>query len=183
MIPLCDLVPARLRPVATIGLIAVQTSIAPAWPAAVLTAFAIWLFGPMPEDRLGRGRFVILAALGAGAGWTAAGLALGAASGPAGVMGAAAAIVAGHLVLYPRGRVLSVTPVVVGFEFVDLPSWLYAAVWLSAAPLSAGLPLAAFGAALAAGAAAGAAAARLLRRPERMRVTWWDTLGHAPRPS
>ena len=210
MIPLCDLVPSRTRPIATLGLVVASArrvvvlwallagsstplarlGFAPAtwtWTgivvtlsmhadltAAIASLLALWLFGPAVEDRLGHGRFLVL--------WAAGGLAAAAAQIAVaphatamflGGVGATAGVVAGNLALHPRGRLLAVTPVVFGFEFVDLPSWLYAAVWLSVLPLATLMPLATLGATCAAGAAVGAAVAAVARRPERMRIEWW----------
>ncbi|MDO8835368.1 MAG: rhomboid family intramembrane serine protease [Vicinamibacterales bacterium] len=142
--------------------------------ACVACLLALWLFGPTVEDRLGPRRFVLL--------WLASGLSAVAghiAVAPhattllLGGVGATAGVIAGNLALHPRGRVLAVTPVVVGFEFVDLPSWLYAGVWLSVIPLATLAPLPVILVTCATGAAAGATAALLLKHPERMRIEWW----------
>jgi membrane associated rhomboid family serine protease len=146
----------------------------PGLAACVACLLALWLFGPTVEDRLGRPRFVLL--------WLVSGLAAVAAHVGAapqstalllGGVGATAGVIAGNLALHPRGRVLAVTPVVIGFEFVDLPAWLYAGVWLSVLPLATLASLPSILAICATGAAAGAAAALLLRHPERMRIEWW----------
>jgi membrane associated rhomboid family serine protease len=210
MIPLCDLVPSRTPPTATLtlGAISIAGSVAlwvslaggslpaarlglapvtwslagtvwsltayPGVAACVASLLALWLFGPTLEDRLGRPRFVLL--------WLMSGLAavaghmLMAPHSTAlllGSIGATAGVIAGNLALHPRGRVLAVTPVVVGFEFVDLPSWSYAALWLSVIPLATLAPLPVLLVTCAAGATAGATAARLLKHPERMRIEWW----------
>jgi membrane associated rhomboid family serine protease len=215
MIPLCDVMPSRTRPVSVLSLGAIQIAAflvavlagagsappgrswfalgaAPgSWtwigvagglllhPNSVLFAAniaATWIFGGTVEDRLGHGRVVAL--------WLAGGLAATAAHVAAapdsvalllGATGGAAAIVAANLALYPRGRVLAAWPVVVGIELIDLPSWSYACLW--AAVVFAALVTAAPAGTAAAGAAglcAGAVGARLLRRPERMTVDWWD---------
>lgn len=210
MIPLCDLVPSRTRPIATLalGALSITGSVAlwaasagasvppaslglapvtwtlpgaawsitahPGTTACIVCLLALWVFGPTVEDRLGRTRFVLL--------WLASGLAAVAAQIAMtphstalllGGAGATAGVVGANLALHPRGRVLAVTPVVMGFEFVDLPAWLYASVWLSVIPLATQASPPAILAACIAGAAGGAAAARLLKHPERMRVEWW----------
>lgn len=147
-------------------------------PGFVANVIVLWLFGAAVEDRLGHGRFVAL--------WVAAGIAatagqIAAAPSPAtagpllGATGAAAGVIAASLALYPRGRILAASPVVIGIELVDLPAWLYALVWasvvavgtLTSAPASVA-------AAVLAGLVIGAAGARLLRRRERMTVEWWS---------
>jgi membrane associated rhomboid family serine protease len=210
MIPLCDLVPSRTRPVATLALGALSiagsvalwarlagASVAPArlglapatwsWAGAawsimahtgitacIACVLALWVFGTTVEDRLGRPRFVLL--------WLASGLAAVAAqiamtphstATLLGGVGATAGVVGANLALHPRGRVLAVTPIVIGFEFVDLPAWLYASVWLSVIPLATLASLPSVLATCIAGAATGAVAALLLKHPERMRIAWW----------
>ena len=210
MNPLCDLVPSRTPPTATLtlgalsiaGSVALWASLAgasvpaaglglapvtwslggiawsltayPGVTACVACLLALWLFGPTLEDRLGRPRFVLL--------WLVSGLAavaghmLMAPHSTAlllGGVGATSGVIAGNLALHPRGRVLAVTPVVVGFEFVDLPSWAYAGLWLSVIPLATLAPLPVLLVTCATGATAGTTTALLLKHPERMRIEWW----------
>ncbi len=201
MIPLCDAVPSRTRPAVVWGLIAASVlasagaRLASFDPGALtalphglivslvvfhrglelaLVVFALWLFGPTVEDRLGHGRFGLL--------WLAAGALSGAAgfaawgnaatewlAGP----GAAAGIVGANLALHPNGRTLGAMPVVIGFEFVDVPTWAYALAWAACVFVLTFLPPAPVAASIAVGMAAGALAVLVLRRPERMRVEWW----------
>jgi membrane associated rhomboid family serine protease len=142
---------------------------------SVLVVIALWLFGPTVEDRLGHGRFATLVVC-TGAAAAAASLAAAprddvwwmlAAS------GAAAGTVAANLVLYPKGRMLGAMPVVIGFEFVDVPTWAYALAWTAAVFVLTFLHPVIVVTALVAGISVGAAGALLLRRPERMRVEWW----------
>jgi membrane associated rhomboid family serine protease len=91
-------------------------------------------------------------------------------------------VIVAYMVMFPRSRVLALVPVVIGIEVADVPAWLVFALWamLQAAvtwsmqtwSASAGVAGIAIGAA--AGASAGALGSLLLRRPERMRVEWWD---------
>jgi membrane associated rhomboid family serine protease len=143
---------------------------------------ALWLFGPLVEDRLGRGRVAGLWLLsGAAASLAQIAATPGSAAWLLGATGAAAGVVAAALALHPRGRMLAVMPVVIGFEFVDLPSWLYAVTWatvLLAATITS--PTLGLAAAVCAGALTGGAAAQVLRRPERMTVDWWDLRRRGP---
>jgi membrane associated rhomboid family serine protease len=105
------------------------------------------------------------------------------------VCGAITGVIVAYMVMFPRSRVLTLVPVVIGIEVADVPAWLVFALWaglqaatawsvltwpalISSAP--AGVDGIAIGAA--AGASAGALGSLLLRRPERMRVEWWDVL-------
>jgi membrane associated rhomboid family serine protease len=202
MIPLCDAVPSRTRPVVVWGLIGASilaSAIARlagvdspwlmsrSWGAALsliawtrslelaLVVVALWLFGPTVEDRLGHDRFSVLWLLAGGTAATA-----GLAATPADFAtpmlagtGAAAGIVGANLALHPKGRMLGAMPVFIGFEFVDVPAWAYALAWTAAAFVLTFAPPALVAASLAAGIGAGALGSLVLRRPERMRVAWW----------
>lgn len=140
-----------------------------------LIVIALVLFGPTVEDRLGHDRFALLWIL-AGSAAAAAGLvatpAFYATLLLAGT-GAAAGIVGANLALHPKGRMLGVMPVFIGFEFVDVPAWAYALAWTAAVFVLTFAPPALVVASLAAGLTVGAAGALVLRRKERLRVEWW----------
>jgi membrane associated rhomboid family serine protease len=189
MIPIRDAVPTRTRPVATWLLVAGMTA-AFAWPPVrrgwlpwCATMAAFWLFGRTVEDRFGRVRFAVLVIGGATAAAAAAWW-LGGPTGPGPVSaGAAAGVLAAHFLLFPRSKILTLVPVVIGVEVTDVPAWVVAAlwalvqaadVWARAAWSGPARAMPAAGA-IAAGAAAGAVARVLLARPERMRVDWWDS--------
>jgi membrane associated rhomboid family serine protease len=177
MIPLCDAIPSRTRPGVVWGLIAasVLAGLILRTGTPILAVVALWLFGPTVEDRLGHDRFAVLvtcAGAAAAAGSYAAALRGDAWWWPA-CSGAAAGIVAANLTLYPRGRILGAMPVILGFEFVDVPTWAYALAWTASVFVLTFQPPALVGAAIAAGFATGAAGALGLRRAERLRVEWW----------
>jgi hypothetical protein len=73
-------------------------------------------------------------------------------------------------------------PVVVGVDVVDVPAWLICGVWAIVHGAAAGTVVAleagtgglAMIVGLFVGALAGGLAFLLFRRPERMRVDWWD---------
>ena len=211
MIPLRDVIPTRIRPIATVTLAAAQAVITlAAWsfpalgstsaarmdmtpltwswlgiagakviqssgPILVANVVGLWLFGGTVEDRLGHRRFVAL--------WLASGMvaALGqTAATPEsvasllGASGALAGIVGTHLLLYPRSRMLLATPIVIGIELIDVPTWVIAGVWTSVQLVgSLSTPFRGLAAALGSGLLVGTAAGFLLRRPERLRVEWW----------
>ena len=101
-----------------------------------------------------------------------------------GPAGAVAGAVGAHFALYPRGRVLMLVPMATGFECVDVPSVLVSGLWIVvelANSLASGLYEPGWLASmtvlqLAGGLVAGGIAGRVLRRAERMRVEWWDTI-------
>jgi membrane associated rhomboid family serine protease len=188
MIPVRDVIPSRTAPGVTAALIAALAA-ALAWPAVrewwlpwTSHAVVLWLAGGSIEDRFGHARFAGFAAVCAAAAaaaplpwgrgvdlvWVAA--------------GAVAGAIAAYMVMFPRSRVLTLVPVVIGVELADVPAWMVFAIWAALQVAAAWSALSwpssidAAGAALSAtaGAVAGALGGLLLPRPERMRVDWWD---------
>jgi membrane associated rhomboid family serine protease len=140
----------------------------------------LWIFGDNVEDRMGHGRyllFYLVCALAAALLQVAVDTdsqvpMVGASGAIAGVLGA-------YLVLFPQSRVLTLVFIVL----VEVPAVLLLGVWFATQLLSGLGALAVVrpedmgGVAFwahAGGFAAGAALVRLFRRPERMRVEWWD---------
>lgn len=99
----------------------------------------LWIFGDNVEDRLGHGRFVVFYLL---CGFAAAFgqiwidpqstlPTIGASGAIAGVMGA-------YFVLYPRSRVLTLIPLIIYFEIVELPAIVLLGFWFVMQLFSAG---------------------------------------------
>jgi len=147
----------------------------------------LWIFGDNVEDRLGHGRFLFFYLL---CGFVAAVAQtllqpnslvpmVGASGAIAGVMGA-------YLVLYPHSRVLMLFPFPV-FLF-ELPAVVFLAIWFLLQFLNAVSQLPFFeqnaisgGVAFWAhvmGFVAGLILVFVLKRPERTRVEWWDTVNN-----
>ncbi len=145
----------------------------------------LWIFGDNVEDRLGHLRFIVFYLLcGFVAAFAQAALnpdslvpMVGASGGIAGVMGA-------YLVLYPRSRVLMLFPFpVILFE---LPALVFLGIWFLVQFLNGINQLPVFernaisgGVAFWAhvmGFVAGLILVLIMRRPERTRVEWWDTI-------
>lgn len=146
----------------------------------------LWIFGDNVEDRLGHGRFIafylmcgVVAAL-AQTVLHASSLVpmVGASGAIAGVMGA-------YLVLYPRSRVLMLFP----FPPIlfELPALFFLVMWFVVQFLNgvSQLPVLEHNAisggvafwAHVMGFVAGLLLVLVMRRPERSRVDWWDTVG------
>ena len=188
MIPIRDAVPTRTRPGVTL-MILIAMAAAIAWPAVrrewfpwCLHAAVLWLFGRTVEDRMGHVRFAALllacAAVTAVALWP-----IGpAAAVPLAATGATAGLASAYLVMFPRSRVLTLVPVIVGVEMTDVPAWVVAGLWVfmqavetwSRAAWSGPREAIAGVVAVFVGATTGGVASIALRRPERMRVEWWD---------
>ncbi|MGE5199463.1 MAG: rhomboid family intramembrane serine protease [Rhodospirillaceae bacterium] len=188
MFPVRDVIPSRTAPGVTLALLAAMGG-ACAWPEVrgwwlpwASHAAVLWLTGGTIEDRFGHARFAAFVAACA-----AAALAAPAAAGHGvealwGVCGAVAGLIAAYALMFPRSRILTLVPIVLGVEVADVPAWVVFGAWAllqaavawsmhawSAAANPAGVAMSA-----AAGASAGALGSVLLRRPERMRVEWWD---------
>jgi membrane associated rhomboid family serine protease len=100
------------------------------WSHFIGNMWYLWIFGDNVEDRMGHGRFVafylmcgIIAALGHVAMDPSSTLpTIGASGAIAGVMGA-------YFVLYPHSRVLTLIPLIIYFEIVELPAVLLLGFW------------------------------------------------------
>jgi membrane associated rhomboid family serine protease len=142
----------------------------------------LWIFGDNVEDQVGHGRFIVFYLL---CGMVAA-LAqawadplspvptIGASGAIAGVMGA-------YIVLYPRSRVLTLIPLFIFWEIIEVPAVFFLGFWFLLQVMSVGsvAPGAERGGGVAfwahiAGFVVGMGAVLLFRRPERERVEWWS---------
>lgn len=90
----------------------------------------LWIFGPAVEDSMGRPRFLAFYLIG---GLIALGAQIAAApdaTGPTlGASGAIAAVLGGHLVLYPRAKVLSIVFIIFFVTIVELPGIVLLGFW------------------------------------------------------
>ena len=109
------------------------------WLHVIGNMWYLWIFGDNIEDRLGHGRylfFYLLCGAGAAIGHVAAEPSsmlptIGASGAIAGVMGA-------YFVLYPRSRVLTLIPLIIVFEIIELPAIFLLGFWFLMQLLSAG---------------------------------------------
>ena len=147
----------------------------------------LWIFGDNVEDRLGHGRFVVFYLLCG----TVAALAhvmsepgsliptIGASGAVAGVMGA-------YFVLYPHSRILTLLPLFIFWQVIEVPAVVFLGLWFVLQLFSGvGTMLMATQGAPAGGIAfwahvagflAGVVLVYAFRRPERARVEWWERL-------
>ncbi len=156
------------------------------WLHCIGNMWSLWIFGDNVEDRMGHGRFLffyllcgVIAALGHAAIDPRSTVpTIGASGAIAGVMGA-------YLVLYPRSRILTLIPIVIVFQVVEIPAVVFLGFWF-VIQLFAGVgSLATSGGTPAGGVAfwahvggflAGVLGVFVFRRPERQRVEWWHDL-------
>ncbi|HEY6361938.1 MAG TPA: rhomboid family intramembrane serine protease [Vicinamibacterales bacterium] len=147
----------------------------------------LWIFGDNVEDRMGHGRFLVFYLLCG----TAAALAQTMASPDSvvpmvGASGAIAGVMGAYFVLYPRSRIVTLLPLFVFIQIVEIPAIFFLGFWFvmqllsgvgSLATTHAGAPAGGIAFwAHAAGFAAGISGVWVFRRPERQRVEWWNEL-------
>jgi membrane associated rhomboid family serine protease len=154
------------------------------WLHVSSNLLVLWLFGEGVEDRMGHGRFLLFYLLG-GVLALLAHVAFDPRSAiPAvGSSGAVAAVMGAYFRLYRRSRVLTLVPVLLVVQIVEVPALFFLGAWLLVQLLAGPgvapgttYPGAAGGlspVALLAGFAAGALLVLIFRRPERLRVEWW----------
>jgi membrane associated rhomboid family serine protease len=109
------------------------------WSHVIGNLWYLWIFGDNVEDRLGHGRFIVfylLCGIAAAMGQiaiepTSTLPTIGASGAIAGVMGA-------YFVLYPRSRVLTLIPLIIFWEIVELPAIILLGFWFLMQLVSAG---------------------------------------------
>jgi membrane associated rhomboid family serine protease len=145
----------------------------------------LWIFGDNVEDRLGHGRFLFFYLLcGFVAAFAQTALNADSVVPMVGASGAIAGVMGAYLVLYPHSRVLMLFPFPV-FLF-ELPAIVFLGMWFFVQFLNGIGQLPVFqqdqisgGVAFWAhvmGFVAGLVLVVFMKRPERTRVEWWDTL-------
>jgi rhomboid family protein len=110
------------------------------WSHVIGNMWFLWIFGDNIEDRLGHGRFVLfylICGIGAAAGHILMEPrsmlpTIGASGAIAGVMGA-------YFVLYPHSRVLTLVPLFIYWEIVELPAIFLLGFWFLMQLFGAGI--------------------------------------------
>jgi membrane associated rhomboid family serine protease len=154
------------------------------WAHLIGNLLFLWIFGDNVEDRFGHGRFLafylVVGVAANVAQYAAAPQSLvpiiGASGAIAGVMGA-------YFVLFPKSRVVMLIWLLFYVDFVEIPAVLFLGFWFifqflggvgqTAAIAVGGSGGVAFFAHIS-GFVIGAISGRLLARPERSTVAWWD---------
>ncbi len=100
------------------------------WMHIIFNMWSLWIFGDNVEDRMGRVGFLIfyiLSGLAAGVGHVATNPTspvptVGASGAIAGVMGA-------YLLLFPHARVVTIIPIFIFFQLVEVPAVSFLGIW------------------------------------------------------
>jgi|SRR5581483_1556194 len=120
----------QLSPVAALVPILTSMFLHGSWLHVIGNMWFLWIFGDNIEDYLGHFKYLMFYLV---SGITASLLhiafnlnskvpSVGASGAIAGVMGA-------YFVLYPRGRVLTLVPLIIFFTFWWLPAWIFLGYW------------------------------------------------------
>ena len=90
----------------------------------------LWIFGDNVEDRLGHGRFLLFYLLCGVAAAVAQSMILPESRVPmVGASGAIAGIMGAYFVLYPRSRIVTLVPIFIFFQIVEIPAIFFLGLW------------------------------------------------------
>ncbi len=90
----------------------------------------LWIFGDNVEDRLGRGRYLLLYLAAGVAGSVTQVWANPLAAEPViGASGAIAGVLGAYFISYPRARVLTLLPILFFITFVEIPAFVFLFLW------------------------------------------------------
>ncbi len=174
------LVPAHLSLITAPSLVTAMFLHA-GWAHLLGNLLFLWIFGDNVEDRFGHGRFLAF--------YLIAGVAANVAQAVAspdslmpviGASGAIAAVMGAYFVLFPTSRVVMLIWLIFYVDFVEIPAVLFLGFWfifqflggIGQATSSSGGGIAFF--AHIGGFLVGVLTGRLLARPERIAVDWWN---------
>ncbi len=132
---LYGVVPARLHAVTLVTSMFLHGS----WMHVIGNMWYLWIFGDNVEDRVGHGRFLVfylLCGLAAATGQIV--IDPGSTLPMIGASGAVAGVMGAYLVLYPRSRVLTLIPLVIFWQVIEVPAILLLGFWFLMQLFSAG---------------------------------------------
>lgn len=145
----------------------------------------LWVFGDNVEDRVGHGRFLVFYLLcGVAAALAQAAVAPHSRVPMVGASGAIAGVLGAYLVLYPRSRVLTLLPIFIFWQIVEIPAVYLLGMWfliqllngvgsIAVTTASGNIGGVAFWAHVA-GFVAGVICIYVFRRPRRLRAAWLE---------
>ncbi len=119
-------VPADLHPPTLITSMFLHGS----WSHVLGNMWYLWIFGDNVEDRVGHGRFILFYLLcGVAAAMGQVLIDPGSSLPTIGASGAIAGVMGAYFVLYPRSRVLTLVPLIIFWEIIELPAILLLGFW------------------------------------------------------
>ncbi len=144
----------------------------------------LWIFGDNVEDRMGHGRFLTFYLLCGLAAALAQAYVDPASTIPmVGASGAIAGVMGAYFVLYPHSRIVTLVPLFIFIQIIEIPAIFFLGIWFLMQFLSGVGSIADAGNgatggiafwAHAAGFVAGLVGVMVFKRPERQRVEWWN---------
>jgi membrane associated rhomboid family serine protease len=119
-------VPAELHPPTLITSMFLHGS----WSHVLGNMWYLWIFGDNVEDRLGHGRFIVFYLLcGMAAALGQVGIDPQSTLPTIGASGAIAGVMGAYFILYPRSRVLTLVPLIIFWEIIELPAIVLLGFW------------------------------------------------------
>jgi len=109
------------------------------WSHVLGNMWYLWIFGDNVEDRVGHGRFIIfylLCGFAAAIGQTV--MAPDSTLPMIGASGAIAGVMGAYFVLYPKSRVLTLIPLIIFWEVIEIPATFLLGFWFLMQLFSAG---------------------------------------------
>jgi len=128
-------VPARLHAITLVTSMFLHGS----WMHVIGNMWYLWIFGDNVEDRVGHGRFIffyLLCGIAASLGQIL--IAPDSTLPTIGASGAIAGVMGAYFVLYPRSRVLTLIPLVIFWEVIEVPAIMLLGFWFLMQLFSAG---------------------------------------------
>jgi membrane associated rhomboid family serine protease len=109
------------------------------WMHVIGNMWYLWIFGDNVEDRVGHGRFIVFYLLcGIAAAFGQIVIDPESTLPTIGASGAIAGVMGAYFVLYPRSRVLTLIPLVIFWEVIEVPAPLLLGFWFLMQLFSAG---------------------------------------------
>ncbi|RMG32780.1 MAG: rhomboid family intramembrane serine protease [Methanobacteriota archaeon] len=102
------------------------------WMHLIGNMWFLWIFGDNVEDSMGHGRFVLFYLLtGVGANLIHAFVNISSTVPTIGASGAIAGVMGAYMMTYPRGRVLTLIPIIIFIHFAEIPAWVFLLIWIA----------------------------------------------------
>jgi len=135
------LIPAQLAPARPLEYATLLSSMFMhgSWFHLLSNMWTLYIFGDNVEDRMGSGRYLVFYLLaGLAAGLVQVSFDRTSVIPTVGASGAIAGVLGAYLILFPRGRVITLIPLFFFIQFVEIPAAFYLGLWFLS-QLSSGL--------------------------------------------
>ena len=100
------------------------------WLHLIGNMWYLWIFGDNVEDRMGHGRFIVFYLLcGVAAALTQTIINPDSVVPMVGASGAIAGVMGAYFVLYPKSRIVTLIPIILFFQIVEIPAIFFLGIW------------------------------------------------------